>query len=134
VVLAPLLKVCVIAKRYRVAIDYAAPVLRKHPRDARLRYVVASLRASVGDVTGARADLDKVIELSPDDPQVRFAYGVLLRDQAGDLASADTQFRAYLDLEPEGEHAEEARASLLKPVKARSTDESIENRELKAIP
>jgi Tfp pilus assembly protein PilF len=134
VVLPPLLKVCIAAKRYRVAIDYAMPTLRKHPRDAHLRYVVASLRASVGDAVGARADLGKVIELEPSDPRARFAYAVLLRDQCGDLPAADEQFRAYLALEPQGEHAEEAQASLLKPVKARSADEGTEYRDLKAVP
>jgi Tfp pilus assembly protein PilF len=132
--LPPLLKVCIAAKRYRVAIDYATPVLRAHPSDARLRYVVASLRASVGDAAGARADLAQVVEESPDDAGVRFAYAVLLRDQCSDPGAADAQFREYLRLEPAGAHAEEARASLMKPVQARSVDVAPENRELKSIP
>jgi tetratricopeptide (TPR) repeat protein len=132
-VLPPLLKVCVAAKRYRVAIDYAEPVLRKHPSDAHLRYVVASLRASIGDAPGARAEMEKVVSLDPQDAKVRFSFAVLLRDQCGDPGAADEQFRAYLRIDPAGEHAEEARASLLKPV-PRSVDVAPENRELKSIP
>ena len=118
--LPPLLKVCVAAHRFRVAIDYAKPVLRAHPSDAHLRYVVASLKATIGDAPGARADLAKVVELEPKDADVRFAYATLLRDDCGDLEAADAEFRAYLAIGAGGSHAEEARASLLKKVEASS--------------
>jgi thioredoxin-like negative regulator of GroEL len=115
-VLPQLLRVCIAAKRYRVAIDYASPILRKHPNDAHLRFVVASLRATIGDALGARADLEQVARALPEDATVRFAYAVHLRDQCGDRGKADEQFREYLRLAPGGEHAEEARASLLQVV------------------
>jgi hypothetical protein len=78
--------------------------------------------------------MEKVVELEPEDAKVRFSFAVLLRDQCGDPEAADEQFRAYLRIDPGGEHAEEARASLLKPVQARSVDLAPENRELKSIP
>src|SRR5262249_30987608 len=95
-VLPALLRVCIAAKRYRVAIDYATPYLRKHPGDNRLRFVVASLRAETGDVVLARADLEHVVKDAPDDAGARFAYAVLLRDDCNDAGSADAQFREYL--------------------------------------
>ncbi len=134
IVLPPLLKVCVQAKRFRVAIDYATPVLRKHPSDTHLRYVIASLRATVGDFLQARADMEQVVAQTPNDPGARYAYAVLLRDNCGDLEAADAQFRAYLALAPQGDHAEEARASLLKPVQARSVEDPSDSRELKSVP
>lgn len=115
-VLPLLLRVCIAAKRYRVAIDYATPYLHKHPGDAHLRFVVASLRAEIGDTLAARAELQRVVEETPNDAGVRFSYAVLLRDQCHDPSNADEQFREYLRLSPQGEHAEEARASLLKAV------------------
>lgn len=115
-----LLRVCIQAKRYRVAIDYAEPVLRKRPADHHLRFVVASLHAVVGDIDAARAALEEIASGRPDDAQVHYWIAVLLRDEAGKRLDADKHFREYLRLAPGGAHAEEARASLLKVVPAPS--------------
>lgn len=114
-VLPELLRVCVAAHQYRAAIDYATPYLDRQPGDVRLRFVVAELRVGVGDTSGARADLEKVLAAEPSDAGTHFAYGRLLHDE-GNLLEADREFRAYLRLAPSGEHADEARASLLRPV------------------
>ncbi|HEY6458645.1 MAG TPA: hypothetical protein VIY73_00800 [Polyangiaceae bacterium] len=116
VLLPELLRVCIASKRYRVAIDYAAPWLRRYPSDTKLRFVVASLRSSIGDAVGAKTDLQEVLANTPDDAPAHFAYAVLLRDQLGDLGDADHEFREYIRLAPAGPHAEEARAALLKTV------------------
>jgi tetratricopeptide (TPR) repeat protein len=116
VLLPELLRVCIAAKRYRVAIDYATPWLRRYPSDTKLRFVVASLRSSIGDAVGAKTDLQQVIANQPDDAPAHFAYAVLLHDQLGDLADADREFREYIRLAPTGAHVDEARASLLKTV------------------
>jgi tetratricopeptide (TPR) repeat protein len=114
IVMPLLLKACVAEQRYRVAINYAEPELRKHPSNYRLRFVLASLYETIGDIAGARGQLERVIKDKPDDAPVHFALGVLLRDKEGDLVGADVQFREYLRLDPTGDHAEEARDSLLK--------------------
>jgi Tfp pilus assembly protein PilF len=119
VILPKLLRVCIAAGHDRAAIDYATPQLRRRPSDARLRFVVAELRAITGDTGGARTDLEQVVIADPRDSAPHFAYARLLRDQVGDVLAADREFRAYLALAPEGEHAEEARASLLQVVAAR---------------
>ncbi len=116
VVLPKLLRVCITSGNHLAAINYAAPLLQRHPDDAHLRFVVAELRMVTGDAQGARADLEQVVELTPADPAPHFAYARLLKDKVGDPLAADREFRAYLRLAPEGDHAEEARASLLKVV------------------
>lgn len=111
-----LLRVCIASKRYRVAITYASPWLERHPDDTKLRFVVAALRASVGDADGADRDFAQLLRDDPNDATVHFAYAVLLRDQLGDLLRADQEFREYLRLDPHGAHVDEARASLLNSV------------------
>jgi Tfp pilus assembly protein PilF len=111
-----LLSVCVRDGRYRLAIEYAERHVRRHPRDARMRFVLGTLRAGVGESVGAEADLSKVIAATPDNFDAHYALAVLLRDKLGDLIGADQHFRAYLALQPEGEHSEEAKSSLLQAV------------------
>lgn len=116
VLLPELLKVCIAAKRYRVAIAYATPWLSRFPADSKLHFVVAALRVSIGDAEGAKKDLEDIIAAQPQDATAHFAYAVLLRDQLNDLVDADREFREYLRLAPGGSHVDEARASLLKSV------------------
>ncbi|APR84465.1 Hypothetical protein A7982_09814 [Minicystis rosea] len=111
-----LLRVCAEARRYRAGIDYAEPQLKKHPNDHRLRFVVASFYATIGESTSAREELERVVKQKPDFAPAHYALAVVLRDDAGDVVSADRHFREYLRIEPRGAHAEEARSSLLKLV------------------
>jgi tetratricopeptide (TPR) repeat protein len=111
-----LFRACAEERRYRAAIDYAEPHLKKHPDDFHLRFVIASFYATIGENGVARRELESVAKQSPDFAPAHFALGVLLRDEAGDVVSADAQFREYLRLEPRGAHADEARGSLLKLV------------------
>jgi tetratricopeptide (TPR) repeat protein len=117
-VLTPLLlSVCVRDGRYRLAIDYAEQYLRRHPGDPRMRFVLGTLHAGVGEPLAAEAEFAKVIAANPENPDAEYALAVLLRDQRGDLLGADRHFRAYLKLRPEGEHSEEAKSSLLQAVR-----------------
>ena len=111
-----LLRVCIAAKRYRVAIEYATPWLERTPSDTKLRLVVASLRATIGDGAAAQSDFEALVKQEPNDAMAHFAYAVLLHNQLGDVVRADEEFREYLRLEPNGKHAAEARASLLKQI------------------
>jgi uncharacterized protein HemY len=96
-VLPVLLQVCVQTGRYRSAIQHAENHLRKHPDDLRTRFVVGTLYAGIGETKDAKAALD-----------------IVARDNENDVVGADRHFREYLRIEPNGSHAEEARASLLK--------------------
>lgn len=111
-----LLRACAEEKRYRAAIDYAEPELRRHPDDVKLRFVVASFYSTIGDVAAARTQLERVVKDKPDLAPAHFALAVLLRDEQGDLVQADIHFREYLRLDPSGAHVDEARGSLLKLV------------------
>jgi len=115
-VLPLLLKVCVEARRYRGAIDYAEDHLKKHPQDAHLRMLLANLYAAVEDFPHAREQLELVLAQRPDLADVHYALAVILRDQTKDMVKADLHFREYLRLTPNGPHADEARGSLLKSV------------------
>ena len=110
-----LLSVCVQDGRYRVAITYAENHLRRHPNDVNARFVLGTLYAAVGEVPEARTELERVVAARPAEAQAHFALAVLIRDQ-GNRAEADRHFREYLRLAPQGQHAEEARASLLQTV------------------
>lgn len=111
-----LLSVCAQDGRYRVAISYAESYLKKHPNDVHARFVLGTLHAAVGNAPEAKVELERVLVQNPGEAQAHFALATVIRDNQGDLTSADHHFREYLRLSPEGTHAEEARASLLKTV------------------
>ncbi len=114
VVVPLLLSVCAQDQRYRVAIQYAETYLKAHPGDLRVRFVLGTLYAAVGEPERAREALAVVVDARPEDADAHFALGVVLRDSDHDYAGADRQFREYIRLKPRGTHAEEAQASLLK--------------------
>jgi tetratricopeptide (TPR) repeat protein len=116
VVVPLLLTVCARDGRYRVAIQYAEGYLKEHPADLRVRFVLGTLYAAVGEPDAAREALRVVVDARPEDADAHFALGVLLRDSDHDYAGADQQFREYIRLKPRGSHAEEAQASLFKSV------------------
>jgi Tfp pilus assembly protein PilF len=111
-----LLQVCVQTGRYRSAIQHAENHLRRHPDDVRTRFVLGTLQAAVGDAKEAHATLKVVVGRRPNDSKAHYALAVLARDGENDLVTADQHFREYLRIEPNGDHAEEARASLLQKV------------------
>jgi tetratricopeptide (TPR) repeat protein len=109
-----LLDVCVRSARYRSAIQHGENHLRRHPSDLRTRLVVGTLHAALGEPKQARAQLEQVVEAKPDEAQAHYVLAVVARDADNDVVEADKHFREYLRIEPNGSHAEEARASLLK--------------------
>jgi tetratricopeptide (TPR) repeat protein len=115
-ILPVLLRVCVEARRYRVAIDYAEGQLKKHPRDDQLRFLVANLYSAIDEPVRCRQLLEQLLAAHPNDAKLHYAMAVLLRDAQDDPVGADQHFRQYLRLNPNGPHAEEARGSLLKSV------------------
>jgi tetratricopeptide (TPR) repeat protein len=110
-----LLSVCVQDGRYRVAITYAETYLTRHPDDVRVRFVLGTMYQGIGEPVRAKEELERVVDARPKEPQAHFALAVLMRDE-GDRVAADKHFREYLRLAPQGAHAAEARASLLKSV------------------
>lgn len=111
-----LLRVCLEGKRYRAAIDYGEAYLRKHPKDARLRYLLGTLHYAIGDTSRAREHLAQVTAELPDHADAHYALAVVLHDGEHDVVAADKHFRAYVQLAPNGPHADEARAAMLRSV------------------
>jgi len=110
-----LIAVCVADGRYPVALDYADEYLRKHPADVEVRYAAGTLRVATGDEKRAREELLQVLVAKPGFADAHYAIALLDKDK-GDVMAADAQFRAYLAVSPDGDHAEVARANLMKSV------------------
>jgi tetratricopeptide (TPR) repeat protein len=111
-----LVQVCVRDQRYLDAVQHVESYLKHHPDDHRLRFVLASLEAAVGNHQRAHAEYEKVLTKEANNAEVHYAFAVMLRDSLTSVAQADQHFRAYLRLQPRGDHAEEARAALLEEV------------------
>ncbi len=116
-VLPRLLRVCIAAQRYRAAIEYARPFLERRPDAWPLQYLVATIHMGLGEPQSARIRLELVIQYHPASADAEFALGKIFRDDLGDRAAADGHFRRYLELEPEGAHAQEAREGLITQVR-----------------
>ena len=107
-----IVKVCVTDGRYELAIDYASRYTQKRPADIRVRYLLGTLYAAVGDRGRARSELEYVVTAKPNDPEPHWALAKVLHEEGKDPNLADGQFREYLRLAPTGAHADEARASI----------------------
>jgi tetratricopeptide (TPR) repeat protein len=99
--------------QYRLAIDLAENFLRTHPRDRSVRLFLGTLYAALASEAKAIEQYARVLAEAPDDAQTHFALASTLHQSGRERARADEHFRAYLALEPEGPHAEEARSLLL---------------------
>jgi Tfp pilus assembly protein PilF len=115
-VLPLLLRACVAEKNYRLAIEYAEQALAREPKNARLRLLAGTLHASVGDMVRSRERLERAATELTNEPEVQFTVAVSFRDDAGDIVLADKYFRRYLALAPNGEHADEAKSSLMEQI------------------
>jgi len=103
------LATCIEAQRFRVAIDYAEPELRKHPNDLALMRLVASLAAAVGDGLKARDMYERLLLRAPVDSDAELGLARVLRDAFADRREATVHFERYLELAPSGPYAAEAR-------------------------
>lgn len=115
-----LLRLYVADGQYRLALDHAENQLRKQPRDRSLRLFLGSLYMALGYESEAVAQYRRVLSERPKDAQAHFALASALHQGGRELHSADQHFRAYLELEPRGPHAEEARSLLLTELSERT--------------
>jgi tetratricopeptide (TPR) repeat protein len=107
-----LLRACVSSFRLRAALGYAEPELRRHPDDAGLRYLVATLLLGLGETDAARANLDELLQKNDEYAEAHYLVGTLDADRFGERAVAEEHFRRYLALLPNGDHAAELRGRL----------------------
>jgi tetratricopeptide (TPR) repeat protein len=108
-----LLRLYVADGQYRLAIDQAENYLRNHPRDRGVRLFLGTLYGAFGQELDALSQYQRVLAEAPQDAQAHFAMASVLHDTGREHARADRHFRSYLELEPHGPHAEEARSLLL---------------------
>ena len=128
-VLPLLLDVCVKTGRYRSAIQHGENHLRKHPHDMQTRVMVGTLYAAINEGKLAQAQLEQVVDGEGDArapangvgrlrAQAHYLLAVVARDSDNDVVRADRHFREYLRIEPNGSHADEAKAALLRRLPA----------------
>ena len=116
VILPQPLKACIAAGDLRLASEYAENELARNPDDAHLRFVTGALAAQIGNRPNARKHLVQAAKELEKDANVQFSVATFLRDDMQDRVEADPYFRGYLKLAPKGEHAAEARGSLMERV------------------
>ena len=112
-ILPHLLEACIAAGDLRLASEYAENALSRRPDDANLRFVAGALQARIGNRPAAREHLVQAAREMRSNPEVQFLVATFFRDDMQDRVVADPYFREYLRLAPRGEHAAEARASLM---------------------
>jgi predicted Zn-dependent protease len=112
---------CVRGSRLSAALGYAEPYLERNPGDWPLRLLVATIRMGLGDVETAHRELLRVTADHPEQPGGYYMLAVLERDALADPAAAREHFHRYLELDPDGEHASEARGALEHPSDASGT-------------
>lgn len=115
-ILPQLLKACIAGGDLRLAAEYAQNELSRNPDDAHLRFVTGALQAQIGNRPGARKHLAQAAQELQADASVQFSVATFFRDDMQDRIEADPYFREYLRLAPTGEHAAEARGSLMERV------------------
>ena len=115
-ILPQLLKACIAGGDLRLAAEYAENELARNPDDAHLRFVTGALQAQIGNRPGARDHLAQAARELRADASVQFSVATFFRDDMQDRIEADPYFREYLRLAPTGEHAAEARGSLMERV------------------
>jgi FimV-like protein len=109
--------VCVTDGRFPAAANYGEDYLRRHPSDTDIRYALATVYIALGDTSMARSALEQVVEERPGLADAHYALATVLRAEQESLLDADRHLREYIRLEPNGQYAEAARASLLKSVR-----------------
>lgn len=107
-----LIQVCVASDRLSSALSHAEPHLRQHPDRWPLRHVVGTLYLGLGRVDDAQRELERVVDQAPNAAMPRFHLGMLLYENRGDREAARPHLERYLELDPEGAHAAEARSVL----------------------
>jgi tetratricopeptide (TPR) repeat protein len=108
-----LLRLYVADGQYRLAVDQAENYLRVHPRDRDVRRFLAALYGALDCHAQAVEQYARVLAAAPKDAQAHFALASTLHESGQEPLRADQHFRAYLALDPQGAHAEEARSLLL---------------------
>ena len=107
-----LLEATLRGSRLRSALSYAEPALIHHPNDRKLRQLVAAIHLVLGDLKTAEQNLRKVLASNDDQPESHYLLALVLGRRNGEPEERTRAWQRYLELAPEGRHADEARAAL----------------------
>jgi predicted Zn-dependent protease len=107
-VVPPLMDACIRGQRFRAALAHAERFLARRPQDHRLRQLAASLYMATGQPDQAVQALEYIVEEEPEEPQPRYLLA-MAHQQLDDTDSAVRELRTYLELQPTGALAREAR-------------------------
>ena len=108
----PLLEATVRGSRLRSALSYAEPALIRHQNDRALRQLVAAIHLVLGDLKTAEQNLRKALAITDDQAESHYLLALVLGRRNGEPEERVHAWQRYLELAPEGPHAEEARAAL----------------------
>jgi predicted Zn-dependent protease len=101
------------ASRLRSALTYAEPTLVRHPNDAPLRQLVATIHLVLGELPAAERELRKVLRLRETQAEAHYLLALVLARSGAEGHLRRAPLQRYLELAPNGVHAEEARSGLL---------------------
>jgi tetratricopeptide (TPR) repeat protein len=118
-----LLAVCLASSRLRSALNYAEPYLRKHPRDANLRYLVATVHLGLNQRKAAEQELRTVIRHDPSLADAYFLLAVL--EYSTDRDTAKQYLKEYIRLRPTGDKANEVRELLEQAIFDEKTEKVV---------
>jgi tetratricopeptide (TPR) repeat protein len=97
--------------RYDEAITTSNRLLKMHPRNLLARDILGIAYLQQGRLDSALKVTNELIHLAPTDAAHHFKKAVLLQ-QKGEIAQAMTAFLLALEMEPEGELADDAREAI----------------------
>jgi predicted Zn-dependent protease len=106
-----MLKVCLEGSRLRSALDHAEPYLLQHSEDHALRYLVATIHLSLGQIDAARLNLEELLRVDTSNADAHYLLGTMeLSSSPSDSAE---HLRTYLRLAPKGGRAAEVKSRLI---------------------
>ena len=113
-VLPRLLEVCLVAGRFRSALDYVERGLREDPADVHLRQIKLTLLLALGQVQEAAEEARSLTRDKEAPAEAYFLRGTIEAGPLRDFQSARDSFREYLKRDPTGRHRDFARSYLLR--------------------
>ncbi len=106
-----LLRILLELGRYDEAISTSRRLLERSPRNMFLRDILGIAYLQQGMIDKALRVTNELIQMDPTDPAHYFKKAVLLQ-QKGEIAEAMTGFVRALEMDPEGEMADDAREAI----------------------
>jgi tetratricopeptide (TPR) repeat protein len=105
-----LLRACLSNSHLRTALNHAEPYLLEHPEDRALRYLVATIHLSLGQVEAARRELGLLLLQDKDRSDAHYLLGII--ESSSNVAEARRHFEAALETSKDGEQKIELRSRL----------------------